>query len=50
MARNYLKYCNIHEVFYLREYPHICDGIMPPEVIKRRSEIRAQGWKKGRKK
>jgi len=48
-SRKYkMLYCDIHDVFFFKQYPHICDGIMPEAVAKARAS-RIQGWKKKRK-
>jgi len=43
-----MKYCSLHEVFYFKQYPHICDGIMPEAIAKAR-EARLHGVKRKRK-
>ena len=43
-SRKYkMKYCPLHGVFYLRNYPHICNGIQ--EYI---PKAKMQGQKKNR--
>ena len=39
-----MAYCSIHEVFSLREYPHVCDGI---RTLPERSAL--HGVKRGKR-
>ena len=46
-SRKYkMKYCPIHGIFYLKQYPHNCAASTLPKI---ESKARVQGWKKGRK-